>query len=56
MEILLEGELILHDAVTDKTVRAQALDVLYIPKGSKVTFSTPSRGLAFYTGHRNFAA
>lgn len=56
MKVVLEGELILHDADTDVTVRVQPLDVLFIPKGSRVTFSTPTRGLAFYTGHRDFPA
>jgi ethanolamine utilization protein EutQ (cupin superfamily) len=56
MKIVLEGELVLHDAVTDTTVRAQRFDVMFIPNGSKVTFTTPTRGLAFYCGHRDFPA
>ncbi|KAL1980522.1 hypothetical protein VTN96DRAFT_4007 [Rasamsonia emersonii] len=51
MKIILEGEFEISDE-TGQTVRAGPGDVFYFPKGSKITFSTPSVGLAFYTGQR----
>lgn len=47
MKIILEGEFEISDE-TGQTVRAGPGDVFYFPKGSKITFSTPSVGLAFY--------
>lgn len=52
IKIVLEGELIVHDASTDTTLRAQPNDVLFIPKGARTTFTTPTRALAFYTHHK----
>jgi uncharacterized cupin superfamily protein len=47
MKIILEGEFEISDE-TGQTVTAGAGDVLHFPKGSKITFTTPSYGLAFY--------
>lgn len=47
MKIILEGEFVISDE-TGKTVRAGPGDVFYFPRGSKITFSTPSFGVAFY--------
>lgn len=55
MKIVVEGELILEDTETGQVVHCRKHEVMYIPKGSKILFSTPSYGLAFYTGHRSFA-
>jgi hypothetical protein len=47
MKIILEGEFEISDE-TGQKVTAKPGDVFYFPKGSKITFSTPSYGLAFY--------
>jgi len=51
MKIILEGEFEISDE-TGQKVTAKPGDVFYFPKGSKITFTTPSYGLAFYTGQR----
>ncbi|OJJ55888.1 hypothetical protein ASPSYDRAFT_92097 [Aspergillus sydowii CBS 593.65] len=51
MKIILEGEYEISDE-TGQKVRALPGDVFHFPKGSKITFSTPSYGLAFFTGQR----
>ncbi|KAE8131336.1 RmlC-like cupin domain-containing protein [Aspergillus pseudotamarii] len=50
-KIILEGEFEISDE-TGQKVTAGPGDVFYFPKGSKVTFTTPSYGLAFFTGQR----
>ncbi|KIV90705.1 hypothetical protein B0A52_06818 [Exophiala mesophila] len=50
-KIILEGEFDITDE-TGQTVHAVAGDVFYFPKGSVITFTTNSYGLAFYTGQR----
>ncbi|KAL4995560.1 RmlC-like cupin domain-containing protein [Aspergillus recurvatus] len=47
MKIILEGEFEISDE-TGQKVTAVPGDVLHFPKGSKITFTTPSYGLAFY--------
>ncbi|KAK2765083.1 hypothetical protein FQN54_008782 [Arachnomyces sp. PD_36] len=51
MKIILEGEYEISDE-TGQKVTASPGDVFYFPKGATITFSTPSYGLAFYTGQR----
>lgn len=47
MKIILEGEFEISDG-TGQKVTAKPGDVFYFPKGAKITFTTPSYGLAFY--------
>lgn len=49
MKIILEGEFEISDE-TGQKVTATPGDVFHFPKGAKITFSTPSYGLAFYVG------
>jgi len=51
MKIIVSGSFDISDE-TGKKVHAVAGDVLYFPKGSKITFTTEEGGLAFYTGQR----
>ncbi len=51
MKIILEGEYEISDE-TGQKVRALPGDVFHFPKGSKITFSTPSYGLAFFVSER----
>ncbi|PYH45321.1 cupin domain-containing protein [Aspergillus saccharolyticus JOP 1030-1] len=51
MKIILEGEYEISDE-TGQKVTAKPGDVFHFPKGAKITFTTPSYGLAFYTGQR----
>lgn len=51
MKIILEGEFEISDE-TGQKVKGVKGDVFYFPKGSVITFTTPSYGLAFYTGQR----
>ncbi|KAB8075620.1 RmlC-like cupin domain-containing protein [Aspergillus leporis] len=51
MKIILEGEFEIADE-TGQKVAASPGDVFYFPKGAKITFTTPSYGLAFFTGQR----
>ncbi|GAB1206661.1 hypothetical protein APSETT445_005355 [Aspergillus pseudonomiae] len=48
-KIILEGEFEISDE-TGQKVTAGPGDVFYFPKGSKITFTTPSYGLAFFNG------
>lgn len=47
MKIILEGEFEIADE-TGQKVTASPGDVFHFPKGTKVTFTTPSYGLAFF--------
>ncbi|KAI9838904.1 MAG: hypothetical protein M1819_004112 [Sarea resinae] len=47
MKIIVEGEFDIEDE-TGQKVHAVAGDVFYFPKGSKITFTTPTYGLGFY--------
>ncbi|OAX81274.1 hypothetical protein ACJ72_04382 [Emergomyces africanus] len=50
MKIILEGEFEISDE-TGQKVKATPGDVFYFPKGATITFTTPSRGLAFYVSY-----
>ena len=49
-KIMLEGEMKVTEKGISKTVKPG--DVLYFDKGTSVTFSSNSSGLAFYVGQR----
>ncbi|MFT3714072.1 MAG: cupin domain-containing protein [Archangium sp.] len=49
VDYVLEGEL--HVVIDGKTIEAKAGDVVFIPKGSKIIFGTPSRVRLFYVTH-----
>lgn len=51
MKIIVEGEFDISDANGHK-VHAVPGDVLYFPKGSTITFSSPTYGLGFFVGQR----
>ena len=51
MKIVLEGEFVIKDS-TGSEVTATSGDLLYFPKGSTITFSTPDYGLGFFCGQR----
>ena len=53
MKVVLEGELLLENKDTGQTLTAKAKDAIFFPKGSRIYFSTPTRALAFYCGHRS---
>ena len=55
MKVVVEGEFHLTDLDSGQQVIARPKDVLFFPKGSRIRFETPDRGLGFYTGHRSFA-
>ncbi|KAI9933889.1 hypothetical protein MW887_004961 [Aspergillus wentii] len=55
MKIIVEGEFQISDE-TGQTVTAKPGDVFYFPKGSKITFTTESYGLGFFTGQRALGA
>ncbi|HBR97332.1 MAG TPA: hypothetical protein DD979_08130 [Gammaproteobacteria bacterium] len=51
MKIIVEGEMIISDG-TGKEVHAKVGDVFYFPKGSVITFQSPSYGVGFFCGQR----
>lgn len=51
MKIIVEGEMIISDE-TGQEVHARVGDVFYFPKGSIITFQSPSVGLGFFCGQR----
>lgn len=51
MKIIVEGEMIISDE-TGQEVHAKAGDVFHFPKGSVITFQSPSVGLGFFCGQR----
>ena len=51
MKFVVEGEFNISDE-TGAEVVATAGDLLYFPKGSTITFSTPDFGLGFFCGQR----
>ena len=51
MKFVVEGEFNISDG-TGTEVVATAGDLLYFPKGSTITFSTPNFGLGFFCGQR----
>ena len=55
MKIVLDGEFRLENKDTGQVLIAREKDAIFFPRGSRILFSTPDRGLAFYVGHRSFA-
>lgn len=51
MKYIVAGEFHIHDNQGNSVV-ATAGDVFYFPKGSVITFSSPSFGLGFFVGQR----
>ena len=51
MKIIVEGEMTITDE-TGKSVDAKVGDVFYFPKGSVITFQSPSMGIGFFCGQR----
>lgn len=51
MKIIVEGEMLISDE-TGKQVHATVGDVFYFPKGSVITFQSPSYGVGFFCGQR----
>jgi len=51
MKIIVEGEMIISDE-TGLEVHARVGDVFHFPKGSVITFQSPSSGLGFFCGQR----
>ncbi|KAH8886530.1 hypothetical protein GQ53DRAFT_694490 [Thozetella sp. PMI_491] len=51
MKIILEGEVFISDG-TGQKVHGKAGDIFYFPKGSTITFDTPTQGLAFFVGQK----
>ena len=49
VDYVLEG--VLHVVIDGKTIEAKPGDVVFIPKGSRITFGTPSRVRLFYVTH-----
>ena len=49
-KIMLEGEMSITESGITKTIKPG--DVLYFDKGTSVTFTSDSKGLAFYVGQR----
>ena len=52
MKIIVDGEFEISDAGSGKSVKAVKGDVLFFPKGSKITFRTEKGGLGFFCGQR----
>jgi len=51
MKMVIEGEFNVSDS-SGMEVKATPGDLLYFPKGSTITFSTPNYGLGFFCGQR----
>jgi len=51
MKIVVDGEIDVMDG-SGQTAHAVKGDVFYFPKGSVITFSTPTFGLGFFCGQR----
>ena len=51
MKIIVEGEMLISDE-TGNQVHATVGDVFYFPKGSVITFQSPSYGIGFFCGQR----
>ncbi|ORY91690.1 hypothetical protein BCR35DRAFT_298962 [Leucosporidium creatinivorum] len=52
LKIILEGTISLKDTATGVEITGQTGDVIKIPKGTEVSFSSPDFGRAFYVGQR----
>ncbi|AII04104.1 MULTISPECIES: cupin domain-containing protein [Rhodococcus] len=55
MKVVLEGEFVLENLDTGQKEVAKAKDAIFLPKGSRIRFTTPDGALAYYVGHRSFA-
>ena len=53
MKVIVEGEMTIADE-TGQSVTARPGDVFYFAKGSLITFSSPSYGVGFFCGQRQF--
>ncbi|GAA5839588.1 hypothetical protein JCM9279_005992 [Rhodotorula babjevae] len=53
-KIIVEGTLVLEDKTAGVRIEAHPGDVLSIPKGTPVTFSSPNFAKAFYVGQRAY--
>jgi ethanolamine utilization protein EutQ (cupin superfamily) len=51
MKIIIEGEFNITDGCGNKFLGTPG-DVFYFPKGSVITFETPTMGLGFFVGQR----
>ena len=51
MKLIIDGEFKIMDE-TGTEVIATVGDLLYFPKGSTITFSTPDYGVGFFCGQR----
>ncbi|GAA6019630.1 hypothetical protein JCM10207_006948 [Rhodosporidiobolus poonsookiae] len=56
LKLIVEGTLILEDKSSGVKVEGHPGDVLSIPKGTPVTFSSPNFAKAFYVGQRGYRA
>ncbi|KAI5480401.1 hypothetical protein MNV49_000976 [Pseudohyphozyma bogoriensis] len=52
LKYIISGQIDLKDKATGVTINGTAGDVIKIPKGTTVLFSSPSEGKAFYVGQR----
>lgn len=55
MKVVLDGEFRLENLDTGQIETAGPRDAIFFPKGSRIRFTTPTRALAFFVGHRSFA-
>jgi ethanolamine utilization protein EutQ (cupin superfamily) len=53
MKVIVEGEMTIADE-TGQSVNARPGDVFYFAKGSRITFSSPTYGIGFFCGQRQF--
>lgn len=53
MKVIVEGEMIISDE-TGQSVEARPGDVFYFAKGSRITFASPTYGIGFFCGQRQF--
>jgi ethanolamine utilization protein EutQ (cupin superfamily) len=53
MKVIVEGEMTIADE-TGQSVDVKPGDVLYFSKGSRITFSSPTYGIGFFCGQRQF--
>jgi len=51
MKIIVEGEMVISDEAGNE-VYATVGDVFYFPKGSVITFQSPTYGVGFFCGQR----
>ncbi|GAA5885457.1 hypothetical protein JCM3774_002590 [Rhodotorula dairenensis] len=54
LKLVVEGTVVLEDKTKGTKIVGHPGDVLSIPKGTPVTFSTPNFGKAFYVGQRAY--